>query len=138
MPKDGEFDKDLKIKKIIVVVPPKLVSSTTAKDTAIDDNVQLLLNEAVLQVQIADKSIHYIPVALCLGNVAVNGDLEYSQGTASDGSYAYFAVANVNGKAGAEVNLDIKAGESLKVFFKSSTTPNLGTVTVILECEPLR
>lgn len=129
MPKDYQLSKDFDIKKIVVIPPLNLVSSATAKDTSVDDNVKILLEEACLSIQVGEGEIYYFPVALLLGGANIQGDLEYTLGTAADGSYGFM---NVSGNGGLEVNIHVPANTDLKVFITTTSTPSISPVTVAL------
>jgi len=132
---DAQMMTDFTIRKIIVQIPVQLLSSATARDAGIDDQVKILLEEAVLQVQVGKGSIQYFPLVAALGNVQVTGDVEYTLTTAADGSYGFLNVGAGNGKYGLDVDITVPARTDLKVFLKTKTTPALGTVTIMLEGE---
>jgi len=127
-----EVLKDFTIKKILITVPPKLVSSTTQRDTALDDNVVIPLNEAVIQVQVGDGPIQYYPVALCLGGPKAEAALAYTQATAADGSYGFMHLSNGAGFGGLDVEISWPAGVELKFFIKTVSVPAINPVTVYL------
>jgi len=135
MPMDGMWPKDITIKRIIICLSPTLLSSTTARDTAIDDEIVRLLQDMILEVQVGDQPVLYFPLALALPNGIVSGDLEYTLATAADGSYGFLDIKNISGVAGLEVNIPIPASTPLKFFVKSLTTPALGRATAILVVE---
>jgi len=124
--------KDFTIKKILVTVPPKLVSTTTAKDTTLDDNIVIPLNEAVIQIQVGDGPIKYYPVSLCLGGPKVDSSLHYTLATAADGSYGFLHLSNGAGFGGLDVEISWPAGVELKLYIKTVTTPAINPVTVYL------
>jgi len=123
---------DFKIKKIMVTVPPKLVSSTTQRDTTLDDNIAIPLNEAVIQLQIGDGPIKYYPLALCLGGPKAEAAVAYSQATAADGSYGFLHLSNGPGFGGLDVDIDWPAGVELKLYVKTTSTPAINPVTIYL------
>jgi len=132
MEKAFEVLTDFKIKKIMVTVPPKLVSTTTAKDTTLDDNIVIPLNEAVIQLQIGDGPIKYYPVALCLGGPKAEVGLHYTLASAADSSYAFLHLSNGPGYGGLDVDIDWPAGVELKLYIKTTSTPAINPVTIYL------
>jgi len=132
---DAQMPTDFTVKKIIVQVPIQLLSSATARDKAIEDQLRILLEEAILQVQVGTGAVMYFPLLAALGNAQVTGDLEYSLATAADGSYGFLNVGAGNGKYGLDVDFVIPAKTIIKVFLKTKTTPALGTVTLMFEGE---
>jgi len=127
-----EVLKDFTIRKILITVPPKLVSSTTARDTTLDDNVVIPLNEAVVQIQVGDGPIKYYPVALCLGGPKAESALHYTLATAADGSYGFLHLSNGAGFGGLDVEISWPVGTALKLYIKTVTTPAINPVTVYL------
>ena len=128
MEKAYKFPKRFRVKKIVVQAPLKLVSSTTQKDTSLDDNLRILLEEAVLTFQVGDGPIRYFPVALCLGGPEITGALQYTQATAADGSYGFLNANN----GGLDVDIEIPPETDIKVYIKTATTPSINPVTVYL------
>jgi len=135
MEKNLQFPVDITIKKIGLVLPPKLLSTTTARDTTLDDQVQIFLNEAVLEIQVGDGPIQYFPVLACLVNVNINIFGHYTLATAADGSYALINVGAGNGKFGLDVEIAVPANTDFKFYLKTKTTPAFGTVTALLFVE---
>jgi len=135
MEKDSQFPEDVRITRIAVVLPPQILSSTTAKDTSILDQIKILLNEAIMQIQVGRGDIYYLPVVAALANPNVVADLEYTLGTAADGSYAFANVSAGNGHFGLDVDIPVPANTDFKFFLKTKTTPSFGTVTVLLFVE---
>jgi len=129
MPKAYQLDKDFTVKKILITTPVKLVSTTTARDTTLDDNARILLDEACLQIQVGDGPIEYYPVVLALGGPKIDVSLAYTLAAAADGSYA---VLGVDGGEGLEVDIAIPANTDIKVFIKTTSTPAINPVTVML------
>jgi len=127
-----EVLKDFTIKKILVTVPPKLLSSTTAKDTTLDDNIVIPLNEAVMQIQVGDGPIQYYPVALMLGGPKAEAALHYTLASVADGSYGFMHLSNGAGFGGLDVLISWPAGVELKLYIKTVTTPAINPVTVYL------
>jgi len=127
-----EVLEDFTIRKILVTVPPKLLSSTTQKDTTLDDNIRIPLDEAVIQIQVGDGPIKYYPVALCLGGPKAEAALQYTQGTAADGSYGFLHLSNGPGFGGLEVEIAWPAGVELKLYVKTTSTPAINPVTIYL------
>jgi len=132
---DGMWPFDITIKKIIICLSPTLLSSTTAKDTTIDDEIVRLLQDMILEIQVGDQPVLYFPFGLTLPNGVVSGDLEYTLATAADGSYGFLDIKNISGVAGLEVEISVPANTPLKFFVKSLTTPALGKSTAILVVE---
>jgi len=132
---DGTWPVNIRIKKILICLSPTLLSSTTARDTAIDDEIVRLLQDMILEIQVGDQPVLYFPFALALPNGVVSGDLEYTLATAADGSYGFLDIKNVSGVAGLEVDILVPANTPLKFFVKSLTTPALGKATAILVVE---
>lgn len=129
MPKKYQLDKDFHVRKIIVQTPPKLVASTTQKDDTLDDNVRILLEEAIIEFQIGDGPIWYFPVALALGGPEINVALQYTQGTAADGTFGFL---HANGTGGLDVDFMIPANTDIKVYIKTTSTPSINPVTIYL------
>jgi len=127
-----EVLRDFTIRKILITVPPMLVSSATARDTALDDNVVIPLNEAVIQIQVGDGPIKYYPVALCLGGPKAEAALAYTLTTAADGSYGFLHLSNGAGVGGLNVEISWPVGTTLKFYIKTVTTPAINPVTVYL------
>jgi len=127
-----EVLRDFTIRKILVTVPAKLVSSTVAKDTALDDNVRIPLDEAVIQIQVGDGPIKYYPVSLALGGPKVEGALSYTLATAADGSYGILAASNGAGFGGLDVEISWPVGQTMKLYIKTTSTPSINPVTVFL------
>jgi len=131
MEQDGQFPVNIVIKKISVLLPMQLVSSVTAKDSTIDDQVKILLEEAIIQMQVGTGPVYYLPVASALAKVDVKGDLEYTLTTAADGSYS---ILHLTGE-GLEIDVPVPADTLFKFFIKTKTTPNMGKVTTMLDVE---
>jgi len=127
-----EVLRNFRIKKILVTVPPFLMSSTTQRDTWLDDAIVIPLNEAVIQIQVGDGPIKYYPVALCLGGPKAECALQYTQATAADGSYGFLHISNGAGPGGLDVAIDWPAGVQLKLYVKTTTTPSINPLTVYL------
>jgi len=127
-----EVLEDFTIRKILVTVPPKLLSSVTAKDTTLDDNIVIPLNEAVIQIQVGDGPIKYYPVALCLGGPKAEAALAYTLTTAADGSYGFLHLSNGPGYGGLDVEIVWPAGVELKLYVKTTSTPAINPVTIYL------
>jgi len=132
MPKDAMLDKAFKLKRIVVQVAPQLLSSATARDGTLDDQILILLNEAVIELQIGEETVHYFPACAALGLPDVKTALHYTLATAADGSYGVMSIGAGNGAYGLEVDIDIPADTTIKFFLKTKTTPALGTVTCLL------
>jgi len=135
MPADGTFPVDIRIKRILLCVSPSLVSSATARDAAVDDEIVRILQDMVLEIQVGDEPVLYYPLALALPNGVVTGSLAYTLATAADGSYAYLDIKNVSGDNGLSVDIAVPANTPLKFIVKSLTTPALGKATAILITE---
>jgi len=132
MEKALEVLKDFVIRKILVTVPPMLVFSTVARDPALDDNIVIPLTEAVIQIQVGDGPIKYYPLALCLGGPKADAALHYTLATAADGSYGFLHLSNGAGPGGLQVEISWPAGQQLKLYVKSTTTPARNHVTIYL------
>ena len=132
---DSKFSKKVTIKKITAQLNPFLLSSTISADASVDDEIVRMLNDMIIQLQIGDMSVKYYPFIEALGGIVVQGDLEYTQGTASDASYSVLSINRADGKSGLDVNEEVNTDETIKFFVKSASTPALGTVTMVLEVE---
>jgi len=132
---DGTWPVNIRIKKILICLSPTSLSSATARDAAIDDEIVRLLQDMILELQVGDQPVQYFPFALALPNGIVSGDLEYTLATAADGSYGFLDIKNISGVAGLEVDIPVPANTPLKFFVKSLTTPALGKATAILVVE---
>jgi len=132
MEKNLQFPVSFRINKIVVILPPTLLSSTTAKDTTLDDQIQILISEAILQIQIADGPVWYFPVVSALGSLNISGDVEYTLATAADGSYGLISIGAGNGAFGLDVDIPVPANTDFKFYLKTKTTPAFGVVTVLL------
>lgn len=126
---DAQFTRDFTINKIIVHIPPSLVSSTTAKDKTLDDTFQTLLDEGVIEVQIGTGPVLYFPLALALEPTKIEGDVEYTLATSADGSYA---ILNIKGHGGLDVDITVPARTDFKFFIKTSTSVTLNNIKVFL------
>jgi len=126
---DAQFPSDFHIKKILVIIPPTLLSSTTQKDATLDDQLQILLKEGVIEIQVGTGQVEYYPLALALGGPDVRADLEYTQGTAADGSYAFLSVGK---GVGLDVDIPVPARTDFKFFIKTKSTPSISGVGVYL------
>jgi len=132
---DAQFPVDFTIRKLMIQVPIQLLSSATARDAGIEDQLRILLEEAIVQIQVGTGPIQYFPLLACLGNAQVSGDLEYSLATAADGSYGFLNVSSGNGIRGLDVEIAVPARTDIKIFVKTKTTPALGVCTLMLEGE---
>jgi len=126
-----QFAEAQTIKKIIVVISPTLLSSTTARDTTVDDVITEILQNSVIQIQIGRGDIVYYPLHLALGTPPVTGDLEYTLATTADGSYAFLS-ASGNGLC---VDIPVPALTDIKFYIKKATTTSWGRVTIIFITE---
>ena len=135
MERAGEFIKDFTIKRIIVDLPTTVISSSTAKDTDIIDEIVTLLKEGVIELQVGDGDVKYFPLSRALGNNILNGSLMYTLGTSADGSYGLASAGAGNGECGLEVDIVVPKGQMLKFFIKTATSVSLSDVKVILEGE---
>jgi len=127
-----EVLRNFRIKKILVTVPPVLVTSTTQRDTTLDDSIVIPLNEAVIQLQVGDGPIKYYPVALCLGGPKADAALHYTQATAADGSYGFLHLSDGAGPGGLNVDISWPVGQQLKLYIKTTSVPAINPVTVYL------
>jgi len=129
LPKKLQLDKPFICRRIMVQAPHMMLSSATARDTALDDNALILLNEACLVLQIGDGPVWYFPVAMMLGGPEIDVALAYTLAAAADGSYG---LLHVNGKDGLPVEIEIPANTDIKCFITTTTTPAINPVTVYL------
>ncbi|MEM4469069.1 MAG: hypothetical protein QXS32_08405 [Candidatus Nezhaarchaeales archaeon] len=132
MPLDAMWDHDFTIRKIVITVNPKLISSTTAKDAAVDDEVVRMMNDMIVQIQVGDMPVIYLPFDECIASLEVTGSLQYTLATAADGSYSFMSVNKANGQHGLDIDISVPARTTFKFFIRSLSTPNLGKVTVKL------
>jgi len=135
MVKAKQFIKDTTIKKIAVVLSPTLISSATARDGTLDDQIKILLEEAIVDLQVADGDHHYIPLCSALAPVHVNGFGSYTLATAGDGTYAMASIGAGNGHWGIDVNIRVPKDTDLAVFVKTASVPAFGTTTMLLYVE---
>jgi len=136
MERDAQFPTAGRIKKVALLLPATLLSSATARDATLDDQVRIFCDEAIIQLQCGDKPVHYLPAVACLAPVSISGALAYSLATAADGSYGIMSVNAGNGAWGCEVDIEYSENETLKAYVKTKSTPALGTVTAMLWFEP--
>jgi hypothetical protein len=132
MEKDAEFPVAFTIKKIVVQVAPILKSTTVAKDATLEDEIARIIQDMIIELQVGDLPVIYLPLDECLGSIMVDGALQYTLATAADGSYAFMSIGKNNGEHGYDCEIPIPAGTMFKFFIKSLTTPALGKVLVKL------
>jgi len=129
MPKKLQFDRDFTISKILIQVPQGLKASNTAKDTTLDDALFELVNNGVIELQVGGGEVYYFPAALALGGPDIREFVQYTLGTAADGSYA---AINVNGREGLEVDIFVPANTDFKFLLKTKNAITLSDVKVML------
>jgi len=132
MEKNLQFPVPFTIKKICIILPPTLLSSATARDTALFNQINIFLNEAIMQIQVGEQPILYLPACAALANFGVLGDVEYSLATAADGSYGIASLLPPNGQFGLDIEIPVPADTDFKFYLKTKSTPAFGTVTVLL------
>lgn len=126
---DAQFPHDFAIKEIKVILPKGLVNSSSQQDTTLDDDIMTLIKEGVIQIQIGTGSVYYFPLSEALVGVGLRGDVEYTQASAGDGSYALIDLAKLKGL---EVDLSVPARTDFKFFIKTKTSLTVNDVKVLL------
>lgn len=132
MPLDAMWDFDFTIRKIVISVNPMLKATAVAKDATVDDEVVRMISDMIVQIQVGDNPVIYLPFDECLGSLEINGDLEYTLGTAADGSYSFMSISKANGQHGLDIDITVPARTTFKFYIRSLSTPALGKVTVKL------
>jgi len=131
MPRSKQLDFPMKVKKILVLVPPQVKASATAKDTAVLDSIKNLI-DGVIVIQVGDRPHLYLPLFPALCGVKAEGDVEYTLGTNADGSYAVASIGKHAGEEGLPVDFDIPASTSIDFHLKFTAAPNIERVKVVL------
>jgi len=130
MPLEKKLPWDYTITRIVVEVPPRVASSTTAKDTAVLDPY-INLVRGIIEIQIGTERFHYLPLAPALHNTVTVSDVEYTLATAADGSYAAASIAQTQ-RYGLEYPLTIPAGMIFTFKLRFVTAPGISNVRVIM------
>jgi len=132
MIKPRQFPVQQVIKGIIIERAPTLLSSTTARDGALDDEIKRIIEDMIVEFLVTGQVPIRIPLSMALSSTQVTGALQYALATAADGSYAYMNLGKPGIVAGVEVEWTVPANTDFEFYIKSRTTPALGVVTVVL------
>jgi len=132
MPKDLQFDVAFTIKKIVIVPEFQVISSATARDTGKLEEWATFLKTGVIEIQVAAGEIMYFPAALAVSGIGASGFGHYTLATAADGTLSVASIAGINGAFGLDVEISWPAGEELKFYIKTISTPAINPVTVYL------
>ena len=135
MIKDALFGKDITIKKILVQLPTILVSSASAADTTLINQLKILVDEGVLELQIGEGKITYIPLSRCLSEKVIEGFFSFAQATAANASYGIATAQSISDEKGLEVEVPVKMIETIKMFLKTKTPVTYDNIRIILEIE---
>ena len=131
MPKEKMLDFAMRVKKILVLVPPQVKASGTAKDTTVLDSIKNLI-DGVITIQVGDRPVLYLPLFPALCGVKAEGDVEYTLASAADGSYALASIGKHAGEEGLPVDFDIPANTTIDFHLKFLSAPNISRVKVVL------
>ena len=135
MPLDSAFDKDVTIKRIVCILEPLLKGTATAKDTALFGDLLKVITEGIISIQVGDGVIEYLPLSYCLAKNSIKGNVEYTLGTATDGSYGIVSAQSVNGEYGLEKEIKVPKSATLKFYLKTKSSVTLPNIRIVLETE---
>jgi len=135
MPLDGQFDVEVRIKKVVIVPEPQVVSSTTQRDTGRLDDLAAFLKTATVLIQVARGPITYLPLAPALSSIKVSGMAHYSQATAADGTLLAGSISGPLEGAGLDVDIVVPVRTDFNFTIKQLSAINIGDLQVYLIAE---
>ncbi len=135
MPKDLQFDVNIRITKIAVVLEPVVLSSTAAADTGLLDEYVKFLETAYIELQVGEESVKYFPVIACLASVKAEGSLHYTQASAANATELIASLGPALPEGGLPVDITVPANTDFKFWLKQKEAVNVGLVQVLLFAE---
>jgi len=135
MPKDLQFDVDTVIHKIFIVPEDFVIASTTPADSGLLDELETFLKTAIIEIQVGNGPVLYLPAAAALSGIKSAGGVHYTQATAANATLAIASISGPLDTAGLELGLTVPANTDFKFFIKQATAVNIGLVQVYLLAE---
>jgi len=135
MPMDGKWPKAVKIKRILLVQEYQVISSTTARDSGKLDELATFLKSAIVQIQVGDGPISYLPAIAALASPKLTGAAAYTLATAADGTLAFGSISGPLDGSGIEVEIDVPADTLFNFYIKQLAATNIGDLQVLLMVE---
>jgi len=128
-----KFFNDFSVDKIIVALPFEEVQAAAASTgTQLDDH-KILVDEAVIALQIGDEDVKYFRVSECLDNISAVGEAELAQGTAADDQYQLASLVVGDGEKGLPVDFTIPADTEIDVTLNTVSSPTSINAVIILD-----
>jgi len=135
MPMAAKWAKAIKIKRILLVQELNVISSATARDVAKLDDLATFLKTAVIQIQVGDGIIRYLPAVAALASIKAVGAIAYTLATAADGTAGFGSISGPLDGQGLEIEIDVPADTLFNFFIKQSAATNIGDLQVLLVVE---
>jgi hypothetical protein len=133
MPKDLQFDRNITVKRIVVIPTPAKTVEGAATAEAKALALVTWADTAYFEIQVGTGEVYYLPAVAALNSFGFKGAL--ADQTTPAASLA--SVVGAFGIEGLELDLDLKvsANTDFKFFLKQSTNTDVGTLQVLLIAE---